>query len=426
MVSQPVQQPTHGPAPRGLSIARRRMAVIAASTLLWGTFSSGMEVLLPLWVSDEVGLTAQQWAQLRSLRMTGVLVGILPLGMLTERYGDRALGAVCMVLVAVVLVAWSIGKGVGLWVGMPIYGALVSAAFVNMNTLIQRISDAKQGLANSIYRSVNACAAIFAPVLVTRLAKAWEGYPPVLLAIAGMLIVSAAILTRYPDERPAVTGGGPWAVCVQMWDSCRQAFRNRELMRMIQLTQLWFAAVAAVATFAALRFTQELGVSHRRFGELGAVAGVLTLVGVSCSGLLLDRVSIRKFSILCAVGGAACCLVMGLSDSVLISSIAYVFYPPLHMMLSSPVSMWVSRAAGETSQTSAFSVHKVISAAYSALGVALLGVLESRFGMRTVLLGCGIVGIVIAASFGLLREPPPPRLHSAPQAHPTGPLQPCH
>jgi len=85
------------------------------------------------------------------------------------------------------------------------------------------------------------------------------------------------------------------------------------------------------------------------------------------------------------------------------------------MMLSSPVSMWVSRSAGDTSQTSAFSMHKVVTAAFLAASVALLGLLESRYGMRTLLLGSGVLGVAVAASFGLLREPPRPKLQRAAQ-----------
>lgn len=413
MVSRSRRQPVGESTTRVGSLARRRMGVIASTTLLWGMFSSGAEVLLPLWVSGELGLNADQWAHLRSLRMVGVLVGILPLGVLTERYGDRLLGAVCMVLIAVVLVAWSMGGSVSLWVGMPIFGALVSAAFVNMNTLTQRISDARQGLANCIYRSVYACAAIFAPIVVTRLAKTWNGYPPVLYTLAAALVAGGALLMLYPDRRRPAGTVGAWGACRDMWVSYRQALRSRDLMRMILVTQFWFASVAAVGTFAAIRFTQELGVSDRRFGEFGAAAGLLTLIGVSCSGLLLDRVSIRRFSILCAMGSAACCLVMGLGDSVAVSAVAFILYGPLHMMLSSPVSMWVSRSAGDASQTSAFSMHKVVTAAFLAAGVALLGLLESRYGMRAVLLGSGVLGVLVAASFGLLREPPRPTLQRA-------------
>lgn len=415
MVSRSYRQPEEKPTAATSSLARRRMGVIVSTTLLWGMFSSGAEVLLPLWVSGELGLSADQWAHLRSLRMIGVLVGILPLGVLTERYGDRLLGAICMALIAVVLVAWSMGESLALWVGMPIYGALVSAAFVNMNTLTQRISDARQGLANSIYRSVYACAAIFAPVIVTRLAKAWHGYPPVLYTLAGALVVGAVVLMQYPDHRLPARTVGAWGACRDMWVSYRQACRNRDLMRMILLTQFWFAAVAAVGTFAAIRFTQELGVSDGRFGEYGAASGLLTLLGVICSGFLLDRVSIRKFSIVCAMGAAACCLVMGLGDSVAVSAVAFILHGPLHMMLSSPVSMWVSRSAGDTSQTSAFSMHKVVTAAFLAASVALLGLLESRYGMRTLLLGSGVLGVAVAASFGLLREPPRPKLQRAAQ-----------
>ncbi|MBD3175116.1 MAG: MFS transporter, partial [Armatimonadia bacterium] len=201
MVSRP-EENSDASTPSQPSLARRRMGVVAATTLLWGTFVIGSDVLLPLWAAGDLGISADRWAHLRALRMVGVMVGILPLGVLAERYGARRLGPACMVLIAGVMVAWSFGEGAGLWVGMPLLGALVSASFVNLNTLTQRISDARQGLANSIYRGCFSATAIFAPILVTRLASVWSGYPPVLLVLAGILIASAAILFRYPGERP--------------------------------------------------------------------------------------------------------------------------------------------------------------------------------------------------------------------------------
>ncbi|MBD3176818.1 MAG: MFS transporter, partial [Armatimonadia bacterium] len=302
------------------------------------------------------------------------------------------------------------GEGAGLWVGMPLLGALVSASFVNLNTLTQRISDARQGLANSIYRGCFSATAILAPILVTRLASVWSGYPPVLLVLAGILIASAAILFRYPGERPLGSAGGAWATCQRMWADYREAVRNRPLMRMIHVTQVWFACVAAVFTFAAIRFTQDLGVTDERFGEFSAAAGVMTMLGVLSTGLFLDKVSIRRFSTLCAIIAAACCLTMGLTDSVAVSAVAFIVFGPMHMMIAGPVSMWVSRAAGESSQTSAFTVHKVVTAAYMAVGVASLGFLESWLGMRMVFLISGIVAILTGAGFQFLSEPPPPRL----------------
>src|SRR3712207_4739407 len=51
--------------------ARQRMTVLAATAVLFGAIVFGLEVILPLWVTRELGYSAGQWAQLRSLRMGG-------------------------------------------------------------------------------------------------------------------------------------------------------------------------------------------------------------------------------------------------------------------------------------------------------------------------------------------------------------------
>jgi len=390
--------------------ARRRMAVVVATALLFSVFTVSGEVILPLWVTRDLGLAPSQWAQLRSLRMTGVLVGVILLGALSDRFGQRLVGALSMLGVAAVLVALGLGWGMSIWVAMPFYGALVSTAFVNLNTLTQQVSDRRQGLANSIYRSVGAAAGIGAPVLATRLALVWHGYPPVFLALAGVLVVAAVVLLRYPGEPTPPPLGNLRAEVRRLWEGYRAALRERELVRVICYSQTWGNVLAGVGIFAAIRFTRELGLTDQQFGLLSGTAGAVTLLASVSLGLFLDRVSLRKLHFGVALVASACSVLMGLGNSVLLGALGFVLSGPLCAMLSGPVSMWVSRAAGKSSQTAAFTVHKVLSGLYLALTSALLGLLETWIGMRAIFLYGGLAGVVASFLFLALREPPPPEL----------------
>jgi DHA1 family bicyclomycin/chloramphenicol resistance-like MFS transporter len=384
------------------------MVVVAASGLLFGLFASGADVVLPLWVSRELGYSAADWAHLRSLRMAGVLVGVIFLGALSDRFGERLLGALSMFGTAAILVVLGLWKGAGLWVVMPLYGALVSTAFVNLNTLTQMVSDQRQGLANVIYRSTGAIAGVAAPIAATALAAAWGGYPVVLLVLAVLLTAAAIALLRYEVLSVPAPLRGLGAEIRESVTSYRAALRERKLMWMIHLSQIWGNVLTGVGTFAAIRFTQELGQTDEQFGAVCAVAGVAALLATVATGLILDRVSLRRFCAVWAVVCGGCAALMGATDSLALSIVGFVAYAPFMSVLIAPTSMWVSRAAESCTRAAAFTVHKVISAGHVAAAVWAAGLLEPILGMRGVIFWGGVLGVLFGGLFLVLPEPPRP------------------
>jgi MFS family permease len=288
---------------------------------------------------------------------------------------------------------------------VPFLGSVVSTAFVNLNTLTQQISDRRQGLANSIYRTIYAVTGIIAPVVVTGLAIVFGGYSGVLILLACLLAVSAATLFAYPGESVPSSLGSIRLEAERMWHGYRTITKKRPLMKFFHLSLGWGALLTSVGTFAAIRFTRELGLSDQQFGTLSAVAGTLTLTVTMLFALILDRVSLRKIHIPAMLAASSFAILMGLGDSLVLSIIGFLGFGPIAGVMIAPSSMWVGRAAGPDSLTAGFSVHKVLMSFYVALASALFGILEHLIGIRLVLLATGIAGLPLALAFIRLHEP---------------------
>jgi len=380
------------------------MAVIIATNLLFAPFNTGLDVVLPLWVTKDLGLTAGQWAYLRSLRFTGSLAGALVLGALSDRLGAKRIGALSMLAAAVGVALLGLGFTGWLWVIMPALGALLSTAFVNMNTLTQWVSARRQGVANSIYRSIGAGAAVVAPIAVTTLAACLGGYPPVLALLAMVLCLSAAALLFYPiaAEPPL----GAWRdELAALWRNYVKALRQRELMAFVHVYQIWSAVVAVNGAFMAIRLTRELGRSDAWFGLVASVGGTVAFAATAATGFFLDRISLRRFCGVSAILVSAATLAAGLTDSAWLSAVVLLLAAALATCSIAPVSMWISRAAGEAGQTAAFSVQKVIAALYVAIGMAVWGLLERWFSVRGLFLLAGLLGLPFALAILRLTEP---------------------
>lgn len=388
-----------------MSLARQRMLVIAATALPFTLFVSAADVILPIWATRDLGLTAADWAHLRSLRFAGVLVGVIALGALSDRIGEVRIGALSLFGTALVLLAMGFGQARALAIAMPIYGALVSTAFVNLNSLTQLISTARQGLANTVYRAVGAFAAIVGPVAATRLGSALGGYPVVIAGMSVLLVLAGIAMLRYPGTGPPAPLRPLRAELAALWAGYGLALRERQLMRQTHLWQLCGSATAGLGTFAAIRYTAELGQTDSAFGTVTALGAILALVLTLLGGLFLDRVALRAVSFWGTLLGGATCALAGVSDSVPLTTAALLISGPIGLALTAPLSMAIGRTAGKCSLAQAFAVQKVIAAGYVSATAALLGFLERAVGIRPILLYGGILGALLAFGFLLLPEP---------------------
>ena len=382
------------------SPARQRMAVLATSTLLFTVVDSGFDVIGPLRTTRELGLANSGWAFIRAARFSGTLAGILVFGILVERIGSRWMSA--LVLGGAGLAFATMASGVPVrWV-IPLYGAFTCALYVNLNVLTQRVSAHRQGLANVIYRAVGGAAAVIAPILATQGGQAAGSYAPVIMAGAILLGVGGLVILLYPEARPS----GPPRALAGVLTAYRKSFALRPLLALLILDQSFACTAAPVVAFAAIRFTRQLHYSETAFGVLCTAIAVGGLLIILASGWLMERLRPNNVLGLAWLGCSTAAVVLGLSDSLAVTILAYAVHVPLLAMRSVPESLWVSRIAdaagpGGPSQAMVFTVQKIWQAGTNVLMMALVGTLEPYFGIPLLMLGGGLIGVPL--SFAVMR-----------------------
>lgn len=377
---------------------RQRMSVLAVTAALFAVTNSSFDMIAPLWATSDLGLGAADWAHLRALRFTGTFVGILALGILAERIGSRRMASLTLSLGGCALALMALGRPGLVTLCIPLFGALVSTTFVNLNALTQQVSVSRQGLANGIYRGVGAGMAIIAPVLATTLAGWFGAWGPVLELAALATGLAGLVILLYPERRSDARRD-----LAEVLRGFLGAARNRALRRFIILDQLMAFTQGAMGAFAALRLTRELGLGEAAFGLVCSIGAVLGLVAVLAAGVLFQRLPLAwgmGTSWLLSAGGS---LAMGLSDSLAVSIAGVLTVAFAWPVTSVPGSMWISLAGGASATS--FTVHKIVQSGVAAGAMALVGVLEPLAGMRPLLLAGGLAGLPLALIMLRSRDP---------------------
>ena len=389
------------------------MACLTVTSVALTLFTGGFDFMLPLWVTGEqagdLKMSAAEFAHLRSLRFAGVSLGAIALGILSDRFGQRRVGIWSLAAMAVLVIPLGGAGKTYLYVTMPLLGAAVSTVFVNLNTLVQQVSSRRQGLANSIYRGSGAGAGVLVPWLAATLAVAIGGYGGVMPWLAVAAVVTAAALWLHPEEEST----GPYLGFRRELGRVKASFlaplRERRLMWFWVVSLLWGNAMAAVGAFGAIRLTRVLGMADTDFGQAMTIGGVVVFAATLATGLVIDRLSLRRLHAVLGFLAAGCSVIMGLTDHVVLTVVAMVLAGLCGTLLVGPGSMWISREAGRASQSAVFFVQKILSAVVFASAMFLLGYLEPLVGgMKPLLLWSGLLAAAGALVFLALPEPPRP------------------
>ena len=381
---------------------RQRLISLAVGAFVTALALSGITVILPLYATQTLGMTNAAFAKVLSLRMTGITVGVILLGALSDRFGNKRLTLLALAVGGALYALLGLVPVSGFLVLIPVVSGLLSTAFVNLNHLTQIADLRRQGRANTLYRAAGTLAGIAAPIITTRF---FGQLPTVFVVIGVVLCLGALAMRTYPLHEPRAPFAG-WAAefrgLVAMYAS---AMRQRQLMRFVHLSLLWGSFAAAVGTFIAIRMTTELGASRAAYGNTCSIASALTLLGILMLGAILDRTRIKALTVGLFGVTSASIIVMGVTSSVAVVAASFVVYTVAGGVAIAPLSMWISRDAGGCGLSTAFAVQKVLSAVYLALANFAFGLLEPALGIRVLLLICGLLTVPVLALIGLLREP---------------------
>jgi MFS family permease len=149
----------------------------------------------------------------------------------------------------------------------------------------------------------------------------------------------------------------------------------------------------------------EYGVSYTEIGLAFAAFNIVSAVGQTPAGFLVDRVGARALLVAGLLTGAAALIAAGLIDSfwVMVAMFAIagvgntVYHPADYALLSQHVP---SNRIGQ-----AFSVHTFAGMLGSAVAPVSLLVMQSQWGWRGAFIGAAVLGIAVAAVLVVFRDP---------------------
>jgi MFS transporter, ACS family, hexuronate transporter len=258
-------------------------------------------------LTRELGLSRSELGLLTSAIWGGMLLGMLPSGMLADRLGERRVIAVGATLLGLVLLLAAQAPAFG-W----LFGLLLLAAFGSSSAspggtkaIASWFPPHQRGLAMGIRQMGVTAAGVIASVLLPPIAVAahWQAAFRTVAVIVLCVTVGFALLYRETAPQPTLTpnvGGGVKAL-----------FRNRTFVFGTAYAWVFMGALGSAVTYLGVAMHQEVGVSAIVAGYLLAVLQIGGIAGRIGWGLLSDRLGRRAPAMIaCGVMTLAICSVM--------------------------------------------------------------------------------------------------------------------
>ena len=162
---------------------------------------------------------------------------------------------------------------------------------------------------------------------------------------------------------------------------------------------------------------EAYGVSYTEIGLAFAAFNIVSAVGQTPAGFLVDRVGARALLVAGLLTGAAALIIAGLIDSfwVMVAMFALlgvgntVYHPADYALLSQHVP---SDRIGQ-----AFSVHTFAGMLGSAVAPASLLIMQSQWGWRGAFIGAAFLGLAVAAILIAFRDQHPRSIETRAGAH---------
>lgn len=392
------------------AIAKRRMLIVVFGSFFFGLVSAGSDLLFPLYATSELGMSASVWAFTRSVRFWGVFAGILIFGLFSEKFGQKRTFIIGVFMTAVSVIFMGTEM---LWLFillMPFFGLGVSNSLVSFNVFTQLVSEKRQGLANTLYRSTATLAGIIGAGIFTWLMSVLD-YSVNYIIMAGILILTVAVIMRYPDQGTELAPKKTRRKFSDALGIYKNAFANKRLMTFIHVSLIYQTLLFCWMIIIPVRMTVELGMDKIAYGKMFVIGGIFTFVISLIQGAFIDRIPVKSATALFGILAGAIIAMHGFTDSVEFTYILFVLCSPLFVLMVSPSIMWLARIAGKNGLSSALAVHKVFGALYAAVIFAGVGELTKHTSLKNTFIVVGILGGLSSVCLFLLKSPPVPEMN---------------
>jgi MFS family permease len=338
----------------------------------------------------------------------GSLLGTLPGGELTRRFGVRPLLLVCFTTAPLLGAARTLCMGVPAQTSLAfLMGLAMSGWGVCFLTAVSRLTTPKtRSSAFSLIFAVSIGTSALGGFLCSRLPSwiAAAGSPLSSMGSKRLLLLSSCITAAtglfavLPLKVPAAASEQDTAL--SDWSGWREAWRlDAFLASFLPCMALWSGFLAVTGVFANVYLTRELGIPLSRLAMIFSVAQVLQFGASFLMPLLVRSFTRSNAIVLVQVLAALALCALGLTHA---ASLAVSFYLLLSVAqwMSSPVLYdMLMHATPDYRRGTVAAMTMFSNGLGGAAATALTGVLLTRFGYRAVLPCLAIAAMTIALVF---------------------------
>jgi MFS family permease len=180
---------------------RRRLLLLAVSSLLLNLFKDPASQLLNEFLRDERGYSALKIALFSIFTNVPGFLGVLVGGRIADQRGRRVVGGVAVIGGAGFTVVQMFAHGAPMWLLSIVASILGAAAIPALGVYGPELFPTSlRGRANGVIASAAAVGTVTGLVLAGVLNDTWHGLGPALAALSlGPLVVAVLVLTAYPE-----------------------------------------------------------------------------------------------------------------------------------------------------------------------------------------------------------------------------------
>jgi len=259
-------------------------------------------------LAHSLGLSRTELGLLTSAIWGGMLIGMLPFGMLVDRYGERSMLLIGgSLLTAFLLLASRAASFQALFLALVPAAIGASAASPGgTRALAAWFEPHLRGMAIGVRQTGVTAAGVLAAVILPPIALAF-GWQAAFVTVAGLAFAGMLAFVLLYREPPAESRGAPRRLEIAA------LLRSRTWVAATAYGWVFMGALGSVVAYLAVSLNQDAGLSPVRAGLLLAVLQVGGIAGRLGFGMLSDRLGSRGVVMtLSATLAVGACLAMAL------------------------------------------------------------------------------------------------------------------